>query len=275
VFSDLYGNSNSPHGRVVIDGGVTKFLKANECEGISRYASNLTIWLLGLDYKISHSLTDWPKQQFRDDKDMKKITISRELANLYYKTNHIILVIDQSQSMERREAAPSENSRISAVYSAVKELFEARLNSSTMQLDTISVVFFNNAAKIEVEREWLNEAFVDNFMKIPVTPSGRTDYSKAFDQVNKLLSRNDKKLQSHPPHMIFLSDGESDTSPTTSFNTLIRNHPTLEVEWVMYGDDTNGEKQLIGLSKIKGSFKKVLGTQSLKTFLVDFATKIL
>jgi len=73
MFCNLSGDPLAPNGRLVIDGGVTKFFEADKYEGIVRYASNFTIWLLGLDYQISHSLLNWPKSNLEEKKMSYKV----------------------------------------------------------------------------------------------------------------------------------------------------------------------------------------------------------
>jgi len=97
----------------------------------------------------------------------------------------------------------------------------------------------------------------------------------AFNEVQTLLSRNDRKLSnSNPPRMMFLSDGDSQALSFDVFKNLVKNYPDLQVDWVLYGNTKSGEQTLRKLASIKGSFSTVPNAANFKEFLVTFSANI-
>jgi len=196
--------------------------------------------------------------------------------NLYYRGNHIILAIDISGSMNDTDSGENQpgTSRIVSVYSALKTFFNERLKKP---FDVISVILFNSEAKISTERAHLNKDFVTRFMNSKVTPHGGTNFSKAFQAVDCILSRNEQKSLSlrSPPRMLFLSDGGSETDSLESFKPVIARHKDLEITWVLYGLDKNGKKQLEELAAIRGKMANAHVGENLEDILHDFSANIL
>jgi len=275
MFADVSGKESSPCGRLVIDPGCTKFFKAN-MEGIPRYASNMTIWLTGLDYKIAHRLENWPAGLTR----LSNIR-TPDYSDLFPPAQ-IILAIDFSGSMVVNDGDKSTKTtarRIDAVFDALKEFFDQRLrikaeskSDSTVTDDLISVVFFNHAATVVAQQRTLNESFVKTFMANKYEPSGGTSFVQAFKGVFTCLEKANVRPSGPSPLLLFLSDGVSNDDSITAFQTLVQAFPTLEVDFVMYGNDPGGERQLEELTKHhdskKARVKRAVDGKSLAQFLL-------
>jgi len=280
MYSDVYGSRQSPCGRIVIDCGCTKFFKARELEGIPRYASNLTIWLLGLDYKIANSLVNWPQERNHEFKgrDEKKSFVTKSFVSSYYPSSHIILVIDVSGSMEFADSGDRKSRvrRIDSVVSALSRFFKERLSSQSLAEDHVTLIYFNDTAVISENSQILNQSFLDRFERKKPYPTSGTQYWKAFEKVDEVLEQDKKKnRQGPPPVMMFLTDGESNTPDQEfpAFKTLLGKYPELEVEWVLYGT-AEGERILRALAQIKGRVQPALTSEKLVEFLVNFSARI-
>jgi len=133
------------------------------------------------------------------DEEVGKNSFDEE-SFLLKKPIHIFLVIDVSGSMTSKI---KQKTRYQAVKEACDKMIQNRANKYSE--DIVTIIEFDHAAYCTNKRIPVS--------KLPTLPGnprgGGTNYNKAIEELKKNLELSPK---SHTPMVLFLTDGESDTS---------------------------------------------------------------
>jgi hypothetical protein len=263
LYADVSGDRKNPAGRILVDCGYTKFLKCVDV-GVARFMSNISVWLLGIDYQIGESLENWPRrgghlEPLKPVVDAKSQSRNRLFLEQYFPANHTVFLIDVSSSMDspERDSGPAKKgssgrvmSRLDAALAGMKAYAEQRFKKRSDAEDKISVVFFGSNATPVVETKVLNAQLLEDIDKLRVPLFGRgTDFNNAFIAVKQLLDRHPEDSDCM---LMFLTDGE-DTFRKDIVKNVTQNRPTMTASFYMYGSDEKAHSTLQAMASLIGA----------------------
>ncbi|GBC07438.1 hypothetical protein RclHR1_07470003 [Rhizophagus clarus] len=187
---------------------------------------------------------------------------------------HIIFVLDRSSSMSYKDKKPidnfpiynyliqNHNNRTGAVYQAVYQFMEARINSARLNQnqaspvvrDGVSLILFNSGVIVPFENRDLTDPRDLLNIMLQHRASGGTDFNLAIQKAGFLITTYFDPTKVNV--IIFLSDGECGI-PTTQLHNICKQNQTrgspLYLYTVLFSSDTYSHS-LEEMAKIAQSY---------------------
>ena len=190
---------------------------ARSAPGLSRYLSNLTVWLLGVDHEILHENDPhrpWPSSASGADFriDAAAIAANNEAAT---QRQHTCFALDVSYSMSSDDARPRgagfTSDRLGAACEAVYEFLQTRLQLQSDVEEVFTIVEFNHSTRVIYHNTLLTQQSLREVRQYlqRVTPRGGTIFCQAADAIASYMTDALSPDRVSNTTLLFLTDGEA------------------------------------------------------------------